>query len=220
MRTRLLPVLLVLPLAACAGDGAGGGADGGSNGDGSIATVTTTVTAEAETPETDVSDCDRPDATLGDTGLYDNFRTFPTSIGDLDALPTDTGDTWFYFQLKEHHFDPCLPLSWVILTGSNGDETGPRGLTAAHADVPVFFHHHRVITDPAPVEETQVVSSRRIDDRTVEITHGYATRSTAEGVTETAVIEHGWLHMRLQSGGEGHRLYEDMSRGAVKLLLD
>lgn len=209
MNPRLAALLLILPLAACTGEGPAG---------------TPEPAPSPVQSQEDSWDCVRPDATLAETGLYDHARTVRLTLGgeggeevDLETLPTDTGDTVYFFSVREDHFDPCLPLSWVILAGDNGDEIGPRGLAASQAEVPVFFHFDRVITDPAPAEETRVMESRRLDDSTVEITHGYTTRSTAEGVTETPVLQHAWRDGHLLVEGPDAARYRELSDGHVKL---
>ncbi|MDO5668376.1 MAG: LppP/LprE family lipoprotein [Corynebacterium sp.] len=226
MKRLALPLIAALALTACSG----GSQDN--------VTVMTTVNDAAEAPagesaapeatagespapETTAEgdECANPDATIEDSGLYDNARTLTTQWGEYTAIPTDWSDFLFVFRPEgvNDFFDPCLPLSWAVIGGANGDERGPAGTGASVAAVVVFFHYDQLITDPVPSEITSIEDSSRIDDNTVQVLHGHAGRTTAEGVTEVFVVDHTWRDGRLVAEGPDAARYEAVAAETANL---
>lgn len=184
-------------------------------------TVLTTVTeTAAAAPQSEAEECANPDARIEDTALFTASQTVPFHGTDLIGVPTDFADFLFLFSPAdmESNFDPCLPLSWAVLHGSNGDaERGPAGTGASIADVVVFFHYDELITDPAPSEIRSIEDVTRLDDTSVQVIHGHAGRSTAEGVTETFVVDHVWRDGRLVAEGPDAARYEAVAAETVNL---
>lgn len=107
--------------------------------------------------------------------------------GELGAQPwevTPLPDMHYHFSIRESAYDSCRPLSHVVLQGMHGDAARPAGISAALADVVVFFRHGETITNPAPFLMRSVESATPISDTEVEVRYGHAGRSTPEGVTE------------------------------------
>lgn len=107
-------------------------------------------------------------------------------LGTLGDSPgsVDPASGYFYFQLGQNGYNSCSELSYAVLNGSNGDDTGPAGTGSSIADALVLFHHGELITNPAPFEMKTVESVERISDSQLEVEFGHAGRSTAEGVTD------------------------------------
>lgn len=223
MRKLALPIIAALTLTAC-------GTDSQDN-----VTVMTTVTDAADAPAGEAPDetaepaeeedeeedegasisgddeCANPDATIEDSGLYDNMTTLSTQWGDFNSLPTDS-ENGFVFLFKpawvEDHFDPCLPLSWAVLGGSWGDERGPGGTGGSGAVFTAFFHYDKLISDPAPSPSEEVMEAYRIDDTTIRVIHGRATGPRAFGINETYSVDHVWRDGRLVAEGADAAAYE------------
>ncbi|GAB3698038.1 LppP/LprE family lipoprotein [Corynebacterium nasicanis] len=198
MRKLALPLIAVLTLSACSDDRQ------------DVVTVMTTVSEAGAETTSEGEGCANPDATLEDTGLYDNMTIVPSPIGDHKALPTDDGDYLFTFTDNKisDFFDPCQPLSWVVIGGMWGDESGPGGTGASSTAVTVFFHYDELITDPLPSSSKQIMESYRVDDNTIRVIHGQAARSTAEGITDLYNIDHVWRDGQLVTEGADAAAYE------------
>lgn len=57
----------------------------------------------------------------------------------------------------------------------------------------------------------------RLGDTTVQVIHGHAGRSTAEGVTEIFVVDHVWRDGRLVTEGPDAARYEAVAAETVNL---
>lgn len=111
----------------------------------------------------------------------------------------DDPDTVFSFDIAESHFDPCTELSWIVLSGSLGDQADQDGTEASPGESVVFFHGDELITDPLPIMMDSVESVERTAPNEVAVTYGQAAESTAGGVTETLPSTHTWARDALDS---------------------
>lgn len=204
-----LPLLAALSLGACT-----------SPGPDKVTVLTTVTETAAAAPQSEPEECANPDARIEDTALFTSSQTVPFHGTDLIGVPTDFSGFLFLFSPDNmrNNFDPCLPLSWAVLHGSNGDaERGPAGTGSSIADVVVFFHYDELITDPAPSEIRSIEDVTRLGDTTVQVIHGHAGRSTAEGVTEIYVVDHAWRDGRLVTEGPDAARYETVAAETVNL---
>lgn len=184
-------------------------------------TITETATASSTTSNANPSptvptseSCISDDLSASNFGHYLDQSRIP--LGTLGQSPdsVEPASGYFYFQLGENGYNSCSELSYVVLNGSNGDDTGPAGTGSSIADSLVLFHHGEVITNPAPFEMKAVESVERISDSQLEVVFGHAGRSTAEGVTEHYTFNFIYTDQGLTGEGElpdsvdGHmRLY-------------
>lgn len=132
-------------------------------------TVTETVT---ETPET-------PDASCADTPV-DNPLTGQTPIPVRFADSSNFGSEGisFHYTVMEGEPDPCTPLTWVKLAGTNGK--GRPGATAGSTrETVALFADGRLVTDPAPILARRIDAVERIDDSTVRVDYAFSTDAPA-----------------------------------------
>lgn len=111
------------------------------------------------------TDCSEPLLDLSSTRLGYHLQQ--------QRVATDYSSTWFHFTVADNQFDPCKPLSWVVLEGENSDVNGQQGGTGSSAaQAVVFLHYDQMITEPAPMQ---------FHDATVERT-GDEVRVTSNGI--------------------------------------
>ncbi|AGF71214.1 LppP/LprE family lipoprotein [Corynebacterium halotolerans] len=198
-------VAALLLLSACATRPDEPGATTGS----ATGDTTETTTAEATT---DTAACAGSDLDLAETsfGRYTPLRVVDTGVSNV----------WFNFEIVDNRFDPCLPLSWVTLSGTNGDRSQPEGGPATIAEAVVFFHHDTPVTDPPPVQFREIRAVERAADDTVEVTYGHAGGANADGVTETFTVTHTWDDTRMVTGGPDATAYEEAASFLLTLNLN
>lgn len=114
-------------------------------------------------------------------GQYMTLKRIPVTYDE---------ETFFNFQIRENHFDPCAELSHLILEGSIGDIDDAGGTGSSIGDVVVFFQGDQLVTNPLPFMMRSVESVEQTDSHTLHVIHGYAGGATAEDVTETFLSTH------------------------------
>lgn len=176
------------------------------------ATTEAATETTAETTTTDGGACEDSDLDLTETpfGRYTPLRVVDTGVSNV----------WFNFEIVDNHFDPCRPLSWVTLSGANGDRSQPEGGPATVAEAVVFFHHDAPVTDPPPVQFREIESVERTADNTVEVIYGHAGGANAQGVTETFTVTHTWDANRMVTGGPDAAVYEEAASFLLTLNLN
>ncbi|MGP6175650.1 hypothetical protein [Corynebacterium sp. A21] len=137
--------------------------------------------SSTSTPPT--ATCENPHTDLINTGFgqYMALKRIPVTHDD---------ETFYNFQIRENHFDPCAELSYIVLEGSLGSIDNTGGTGSSLGDVVVFFQGDQLITDPLPFMMRSVESVEQTDTHTLHVIHGHASRTTAEGVTETFLSTH------------------------------
>lgn len=150
-----------------------------------------------------------------------------TSFGrytPLGVVPTGTSGVWFNFEITDNRFDPCLPLSWIVLSGANGDHIQPLGSRVTAAEAVVFFHYDAPVTTPPPVQFHEIQAVERIAGNAVAVTYGHAGGATAHGVTETFTATHSWEEGPGPTGpvttGPGSAAYEAAATQVLTLDVD
>jgi hypothetical protein len=175
-----------LTLAGCSRN------DSPTGGDGTSATVTATqtVTQPAGEPATPAPGTGQPSAPdesgdgTGDASCRNTPVTNPLT-GDQPipvrfAASPELTDSAFYYMPKDGTPDPCTPLSWVKLVGSNGQEgSGPATTTGSFRETVALFADGQLITDPVPILARRVDSVDRIDDSTVRVNYAFYTDAPA-----------------------------------------
>ena len=117
----------------------------------------------------------------GDDPCTDNPVTNPLT-GD-QPIPvrfanSDDADVRFDYTVMEGKPDPCTPLSWVKLAGTNG--TGGPGATAgSNREIVVLFGDGQLITDPAPILAGRIKSVEQVSDRAVRVNYMFYTDTPA-----------------------------------------
>ncbi len=191
-------------------------------------TVATTDSGEESTDSTTPSEgTPSPTATgpgaLPDSGACagSDFDLAETSFGryvPLHFVPTGMSNVWFNFEVVDNHFDPCLPLSWITLSGANGDHLQPEGNRASAAASVIFFHYDTPVTTPPPVQFHQIRAAERLSADSISITYGHAGGATAHGMTETFTVTHTWSGTGPVTAGPDAAAYE--AAAAQLLTLD
>lgn len=128
-----------------------------------------TTVVQAETSSSPLSttpeqECEHPRRHLIDTEFGRHLV--------MNRIPVaGTGDTFFSFEIKEDHFDPCAELSYLLLSGSleGGDKM----------ESLIFFHAGQLITQPAPFLSTPVEQVEKLDDHTLQVSHRGNNTSTS-----------------------------------------
>lgn len=148
-------------------------------------TVTDTITQQpASTPSQPESATGRaptPDGGAGDGSCADAAVTNPL-VGEqpipVHFANVDDSDVSFYYTATEGQPDPCTPLSWVKLAGTNG-AGGPGATAGSDRETVALFGDGRLITDPAPILARQIESIEQVDDRTVRVNYAFYTEAPA-----------------------------------------
>ena len=115
----------------------------------------------------------------------------PIPIVFADSAATDGR---FFYTPTEDAPNPCLPLSWVTLTGTRGQEgSGPGATAGSMAETVALFGDGTLITDPAPILARRIESVERIDARTIRVNYAFPTdRPAAENVTAPGSATFHW----------------------------
>ena len=113
-------------------------------------------------------------------------------------IPTDQPGTSYYFSVADNQFDPCVELSWVTLSGTNGNAGQDDGNGSRFVHAVVFFAGEELITEPAPRQFNGTAAVERIDARSITVTH----RDTDERGTETAPITYTLAEGQLLGEGQ------------------
>lgn len=173
-----------LLLSACAGNGEGG----------------VDPAAEATTPPE--PDCAETRLDLAETSFG---RYTPTHV-----LPVQGGGAGVHFQIVDNQFDPCLPLSWITVSGTAVE--GQRMPTPDTHDrqAVIFFHYADTVTDPAPPLVSEITRVVRHDAERVEV--GYTTTGG-----DALALTHVWDGDRVAAEGAGE---PDPAEGATLLDLE
>lgn len=103
--------------------------------------------------------------------------------------PESTG--YFHYEAPSESPDACMPLSWVTLSGSNGDEDSPAQTTGSFNETVALFADGELVTDPAPILARRIESVDRIDDSTVRVNyafHGDAPAAANETIPGAATF--------------------------------
>ncbi len=153
--------------------------------------------------------CEDPDHTLAET-------TFGRHL-PAQAMPTSAPQRWFHFTITDEQYNPCLPLSWIILDGSVGDASGPDPGPEAELATIVFFHYTDTITDPPSPAITEVISVERADRDAAEARYRSAIRSPEGGTWADLTVTHTWDGQRLVSGGPDAPAYEAAVQPVITL---
>ncbi len=222
--TLALLVASALLLAACA-DITDEPAEGAEDTPGQDPTLTEQTTAEATAERTTLTQlprtgtpltetfipelCENPDHTLAET-------TFGRHL-PAQAVPTSAPERWFHFTIVEERYNPCLPLSWIILDGSVGDAAGPDAGPEAELESVVFFHYTDTVTDPPPPYITEVRSITRLDRDAAEAHYRSAIRSPEGGTWADLTVTHTWDGGRLVAGGPDAPAYEAAVQPVITL---
>ncbi len=196
------PVLIsCLTLAACAGTDPG--SDAGPSGStvtttvtpapvtvtqastsrapGGIVTTTVTAPAPSSTPTPPPPEECVTDVRRSDFQPWIEAGRIPLGTLGEHNWEVEPADGFYHFRIKDSGYDSCRTLSWVSLTGTNGDETRTGSVTA---ETMVFFHYGELITNPAPFEMTSVEDVRRTSDFSIRVIYGHAGGATAGGGLE------------------------------------
>ncbi|QGU04483.1 LppP/LprE family lipoprotein [Corynebacterium comes] len=118
-----------------------------------------------------------------------NLDLMETAFGawlGSQIIPTDQPGTSYYFTVADNQFNPCSDLSWVMLSGTNGNAGQDDGNGNGLVHALVFFTGEDLFTDPAPRQFKEAASVERIDDRSITVTY----RRTAESVTEEHPVDY------------------------------
>lgn len=201
--------LKAFPRTACAGLVAAGCAasllvgcssgDEAGQGPGTETTVTDTVTQPPSTaPAQPESTSSHPSAP-GEDAADDSCSDAPVSnslTGDqpipVHFANADNAEASFYYSVEEGQPDPCTPLSWVKLAGSNGTD-GPGATAGSTRETVALFGDGQLITDPAPILARRIDSIEQVDDRTVRVNYAFYTEApAAEDETESGSATFHW----------------------------
>lgn len=100
--------------------------------------------------------CEHPRHQLADTDFGRHLA--------LNRIPL-TGEVAdsFRFEIRENHFDPCAPLSHLVLNGSFGKDRSAESL--------ILFREGRLVTQPPPMLVTEVTGVEQLDRYTLQVTH-------------------------------------------------
>lgn len=168
------------------------------------ATVTDTVTQPpASTPASE----ETPTAGAGqEPGQGADSCTEQSAVNPLTGdqpIPvhfanSDTSDVSFYYSAMEGAPDPCTPLSWVKLAGTNGT-SGPGATSGSVRETVALFSNGQLITDPAPILARHIDSVEQIDDSTVRINYKFYTDApAASGEFESGSATFHWDGYQLE----------------------
>lgn len=128
------------------------------------------------------TDCSEPLLDLSSTRLGYHMQQ--------QRVATDYSSTWFHFTVADNQFDPCKPLSWVVLEGENSDVNGQQGGTGSSAaQAVVFFHYDQMITEPASMQFHDATVERTGDD-SAHVDYGFVGGATAGGVTDRITVDY------------------------------
>ena len=166
--------------------------------------VTETVTAEnKENEEEECAD--------GGSDLQKRFAN-----GAKGVLNTDKDNFKFHYTVSDGTYDPCAELSYAVLDGAFGDESGPAGTGASIADGILIWSEGELVgghgITASSVEEASVVG-----DDEIELTVGNRGRTTAEGITETARVRLEVEDDQLVPVGGDIEQYKSFTDGNVQL---
>ncbi|MGO1949467.1 MAG: LppP/LprE family lipoprotein [Mycobacteriaceae bacterium] len=135
-------------------------------------TVTETVPGAATEPPPPPAEPSRP-------SCEDTAPTNPLGGGDplpvrsADAMAHESpADVHFHYSVSDDQMDPCMPLSWVTLAGTNGTD-GPGMTSGSTRETIAFFGDGQLVTDPAPILARHIDSVDRIDDSTVRVNYEF-----------------------------------------------
>jgi hypothetical protein len=148
-------------------------------------TVTRTVTATApstvETSRAPTSVAESPplarDGRCRSTGVDDPLTGEEPVPVRSAGRPGETG--YFHYAPPDESPDPCMPLSWVTLSGSNGDRDSPAHTTGSFRQTVAFFADGTLVTEPAPILARRIESVDRVDDATVRVDYAFHTDAPA-----------------------------------------
>lgn len=136
---------------------------------------------------------------------------------DFAESPDTTG--YFHYDSPSESPDPCMPLSWVTLSGSNGDDDRPAQTTGSFNETVALFADGELITDPAPILARRIESVDRIDDSTVRV--NYAFHGDAPAVTNETIPGAATFHWDgAQIEVSDNTIPAELNRSASTLNLD
>lgn len=136
-------------------------------------TVTETVTATGgEPPEV-------PDASCADTPV-DNPLTGqpPIPVRFADSGNSGSEGISFHYTVMDGGPDPCTPLTWVTLAGTNG-KGGPGATAGSTRQTVALLADGRLVTDPAPILARRIDAVEQVDDSTVRVDYAFFTDAPA-----------------------------------------
>lgn len=134
-------------------------------------------------------------ATVTDAGEQDTAADREPECADLtgpealqkwaDAVPTRDDSTWLRTTSTVEDYDPCLPLSWIVINTDGGGPGSP--------DQVMLFHNGQFIGPALDRPTAYWPSVERIDDETIEATWSWVREGeTTAGRTGHSTARFRW----------------------------